>query len=110
MKYHLRKSLFSQISVESFRSDKSDQNSIYGSMDLISLGEGGKLETLFPSRENSRDLIYSQSKFNKRSGKSNPDSRRLRFASFRESESDSESRETNQMLTIEMKKKFSFHM
>ena len=79
-------------------------------MDLISLGEGGKLETLFPSRENSRDLIYSQSNFNKRSGKSNPDSRRLRFASVRESESDSESQQANQRLQNEMKKKFSFHM
>ena len=79
-------------------------------MDLIPLGEGGKLETLFPSRENSRDLIYNQSKFNKRSGKSNPDSRRLRFASVRESESDSESQQANQRLENQMKKKFSFHM
>lgn len=94
----------------SFQSDKSDQNSIYGSMDLISLGEGGNLETFFPSRENSRDFIYSQSKFNKRSGKSNPDSRRLRFASVRESECDSESQATNQRLENQRKKKISFHM
>ena len=103
MKYHIRKSLFSQISLSSFRSDKSD-NSIYGSMDLISLGEGGKM---FLSRENSRDLI-NQSKFNKRSVKSNPDPRRLRFASFPESGMDSESQPANQRL--ELKKKFSFHM
>ena len=97
----------------SLQSDKSDQNSIYGSMDLIpmvSLGEGGNLETFFPSRENSRDFIYSQSKFNKRSGKSNPDSKRLRFASVPESESDLESQQANQRLENQMKKKFSFHM
>ena len=103
MKYHIRKSLFSQISLSSFRSDKSD-NSISGSMDLISLGEGGKM---FLSRENSRDLI-NQSKFNKRSVKSNPDPRRLRFASFPESGMDSESQPANQRL--ELKKKFSYHM
>ena len=106
MKYDSRKSLFSQLSVSSFRSDRSENSLFDDTMDGLSLGEGG---SLFPSRENSRDLIYNQSEFRKRSGKSNPDQRQLRFESIPESDSDSKSHPGNQGLE-NMQKKFSFHM